>query len=936
MVDIKVGTALLQGSPPVGNFNQSIPTSPINRLTRHQLSRRTVLQASAAFGTATAFANSPSLLPSTSAQGVTTLAQEWTQPDGVGGEGGSLGFQSDFSFYAIAPHWPKEVDNNTSIELSTSIDGLVWSEPAVVGPAHTDAGPADKDNRMYGQLAFTDESNFVRYRALDPDGNEQAVPGLTFTYIDATGGPGLGDISTASPIPSLERPPIISREEWGANLTYGGAERGGSEWIPEYQTVEHVIIHHSETNNFRDPLTEIRSIHYYHAITRGWGDIGYNYLVDFMGNVYEGRVGGDNVVGGHAYQYAYGSAGICVMGSFSLATATPEMLSGLTWITAWAGRYLDPLSRSDFHETPNLPTICGHRDVNESSCPGDIMYADLEFVRDAVAEVLAGARETVPNPDYSPGEVVAITTDSGNVRLLPGTSEDIVTSAPWGTVFQIIEGPTTVDGEHWYRVRGDLGTGWVAQSNFGPSDAAAPAGAYAVGDTLFVREDLVNLRDQPSLKGTIVGSVNFMDEATISDGPMPANGYTWYKIDSNGIAGWITERYLGNEEDIAKPARLGVGDSVQTIEPEGISLRANPSSDASRLLGLPLGTTGKVIDGPVNASGYNWIKVKTSLGTGWAAEEYFDIAEASADDEPKFAEGDAIVVDTDSLNVREHPDAEGPIKVTLGNGTKGIVLDGPEIANNMSWFLIETDMGNGWAVSQFLAADGDGNTEREFNKDDAIYVSTDAVNLRSDASVDAEIVIVLAQNAAGKVIQGPTSADGYLWYQMQFGDDSGWAAAQYFGKGAADPAVTGFTQGTQVISADGDAVNVREAADVSSAIVTQIDQGESGTISGGSRQANSFTWIQVTVNDQTGWVAKDFVMIDEEDTFAPGITVRIFDGELNLRAAGSLAAEITAILPDATHAEVLAGPEETDGHQWYKVSTSRYGSGWASGMYLKR
>src|SRR5699024_11679115 len=65
-----------------------------------------------------------------------------------------------------------------------------------------------------------------------------------------------------------------------------------------------------------------------------WGDIGYNYLVDFMGNVYEGRIGGDNVVGGHAYQYAYGSSGICEMGSFKTEPPTPEALAGLIWITA--------------------------------------------------------------------------------------------------------------------------------------------------------------------------------------------------------------------------------------------------------------------------------------------------------------------------------------------------------------------------------------------------------------------------------------------------------------------------------------------------------------------------------------------------------------------------------------------------------------------------
>ncbi len=905
-------------------------------LAESKFDRRTILKASAAFSAAAAFANAPSLQMPAAAQGVTTMAQDWTQPEGVGGQNGTMGFESEFPFYAIAPHWPKESDANTSIELATSIDGLVWSAPTLVGPAHTDAGPADRDNRMYGQLAFTEESNYVRYRALDPDGVEHTVPGLTFTYIDATGGPGLDDISTSSPIPTLERPPIISREEWGANLTYGGAERGGSEWIPQYQDVEHVIIHHSETSNFRDPLTEIRSIHYYHAITRGWGDIGYNYLVDFMGNVYEGRVGGDNVVGGHAYQYAYGSSGICVMGSYSVATATPEMLAGLTWITAWAARYLDPLSRSDFHETPNLPTICGHRDVNDSSCPGDSMYADLEYLREAVAEVHVGTRETIQDPAYSPGQVVAITADSANLREMPGTSEGIVASPAWGSIFQVIEGPTTVDGQQWYRVRGTIGTGWIAQSTFGASDAAAPAGAFAIGESLFVKEDMINLRDQPTLRGTIVGSVNFMNEVSIVDGPMPANGYTWYKVQSDALTGWITERYIAHEADIAPPARHGVGDAVVQIEPEGISLRVNPSPDATRITGLPIGTKGTVIDGPENARGYNWVKVQTALGTGWAVEQYFDTATVTEDDPPEFTEGDRVVVDTDSLNLREKPDLAADIVQTLGTGAAGIVLRGPEIANKFAWYEIETAESTGWCVGSFLAAKGSGSVDRTFAIGDNVYVNTDAVNLRANASLKGEVVAVLLQDQDGEVLDGPRSADGHTWYQIETVEGTGWSSAQYFGKGAADPAAQGFPIGTIVASSDGDAVNVRSAPGTDNAIITQITSGDIARVTGGTRNADTYTWVQVEAGTGSGWAVKQFLAPSNDGGLGIGTRVRVIDGELNLRTEASIGAEVIAVMPDATYAEVVDGPEDADGQTWYRISTSRYGSGWASGTFLER
>ncbi len=68
----------------------------------------------------------------------------------------------------------------------------------------------------------------------------------------------------------------------------------------------------------------------------------------------------------------------------------------------------------------------------------------------------------------------------------------------------------------------------------------------------------------------------------------------------------------------------------------------------------------------------------------------------------------------------------------------------------------------------------------------------------------------------------------------------------------------------------------------------------------------------------------------------PGDTARVFDGELNLREAGSLGAEIIAVLPDATYVEVLEGPVEADDHQWVRVSSSRYGTGWCVTDWLAR
>lgn len=902
-------------------------------IVRQKINRRTLMKATTAF---TAAAATVGVRPArkSSAQAVPTLAQVWEQPANIGGENGYFGFEGEFPFYALAPHWPSETGFDATVEVQTSLDGATWSDPVVIGPAHTDAGPADRDNRIFGQLAFTDESKFVRYRTLNADGLEQGIAGLQFTYIDATGGPGLDDISTESPIPDLQRPPIISREEWGAHLTYGGAERGASDWIPEYQSVEHVIIHHAETTNFRDPLSEIRSIHYYHAVTRGWGDIGYNYLVDFMGNVYEGRVGGDDVVGGHAYQYAYGSSGICAMGSFTIAEATPEMLAGLIWIVAWAGRYLDPLARADFHEQPNLPTICGHRDVNDSTCPGDGLYADLEYIREAVAQVHAGARETIPNPEYSPGQVIATSVDEANLRDQPGTDAGIVASLPHGTLLQVIEGPTTVGVHHWYHVRAESYDGWLATTTFAPSDAAPPAGSFAIGDVVFTRSDLVNIRENPSLKGLIVQTLPFMTQSTVVDGPMPANGYTWYKVETNLGTGWITERYLGFEADIAMPVRFVVGDAVQVADPAGVRLRATPSADAPSMASMSPGERGSIVDGPVTGDGYAWMKVQTSHGTGWMAETYLDAAPDAGDLKSSFAVGDSVVVDTDSLNLRDQPTATASIIGTLGTAQTATIIGGPEQANNLLWVKLETPVGEGWAVESFLAASGEVSTDAAFQAGSAVYVTTDAVNLRESASLNAAIVATVPHATNGTIADGPQSADGHTWYQIATADGTGWGSAQFFGKGSADPSTGEALKIASTVTSNDGEINVRSDATTSGELLGTLGEGDLATIIAGPVSADGYTWFKIHTPEIEGWCARNWLQRTDSATFPAGATVRVFDGDLNLRAAGSLGAEVVAILPDATFAEVLEGPLDADGEAWYRVSSSAYGTGWASGTWI--
>lgn len=155
-------------------------------------------------------------------------------------------------------------------------------------------------------------------------------------------------------------------------------------WPLQYpQKVERIIIHHTATSNdIKDPMQSIRSIYYYHAITRGWGDIGYNYIMDQDGNIYEGRAGGAMVIGGHAGIGNNGSIGIAVLGNFEEKEPPKKVIAALAkFISKKSKEYnIDPDGYSTFHGV-KMPNILGHRDVMKTACPGDYMYEQLPMIR---------------------------------------------------------------------------------------------------------------------------------------------------------------------------------------------------------------------------------------------------------------------------------------------------------------------------------------------------------------------------------------------------------------------------------------------------------------------------------------------------------------------------------------------------------------------------
>src|SRR5690606_30760061 len=103
---------------------------------------------------------------------------------------------------------------------------------------------------------------------------------------------------------------------------------------------------------------------------------------------------------------------------------------------------------------------------------------------------------------------------------------------------------TTTNGYTWYELTGNRGTGWVASTMFTASSAAPAVGKFKVGDTLEVDTDYLNIRTEPSIRSGAVATIALGTRATVLDGPRPAGGFRWYRLETSHGRGWAVEQYL--------------------------------------------------------------------------------------------------------------------------------------------------------------------------------------------------------------------------------------------------------------------------------------------------------------------------------------------------------------------------------------------------------
>jgi hypothetical protein len=394
-----------------------------------------------------------------------------------------MGLTAALSFSVVpqssAVSVPKPLNDTRAVGLApVEVDFPIEYFGLVADLASPQADLEDHGRAPFGQARFRVQGRWTAWQALGQDGAQAAgqFTGalLSVDRADAYQVRGLPPGARnwrAAAINTTDGPAVVvdrrradaasaaakcrSRADWGADESISGWHTDGDEQT--FSPAQMMTVHHTAgpNNADQDYARTVRAIYSYHVQTNGWSDVGYQYLVDGNGVLYEGRStgntstsclndGGDGsdfahepitdhvVTGAHTRGYNTGNIGIALMGCFEPASSacngdtrpTYAAQAALeTQLAKLATRHdLDPEGtvryvNPDNQTTKDTATISGHRDHGDTQCPGGRLYELLPMIRSNVA-----SRMAAPDP-ANPAVVTfakprrAVQEDAGTIRL---------------------------------------------------------------------------------------------------------------------------------------------------------------------------------------------------------------------------------------------------------------------------------------------------------------------------------------------------------------------------------------------------------------------------------------------------------------------------------------------------------------------------------------
>ncbi|HSK27768.1 MAG TPA: FG-GAP-like repeat-containing protein [Jiangellales bacterium] len=285
-----------------------------------------------------------------------------------------------------------------SVSVRTRTDGR-WSDWTIV-PVHDEHAPdgAEAEGARAGSDPIVvGEVDDVQVRVA---GEGEAPADAEVVVVDPGRGPADATVGTAAAgtaTAAAARPQILTRADWGADESKRGA--------PTYGTVRGAFVHHTvNANNYAaaDVPSIIRGIYAFHVNGRGWKDVGYNFLVDRFGRVWEGRYGGVDraVVGAHTAGYNDVAFAMSAIGNFETVAAPDAVVDAYGRLFAWKlGLHGVTATGTTVLNGRTFQKISGHRDAASTACPGRYLYERLPAIRSLTASYQA---TTAPPPPTTP------------------------------------------------------------------------------------------------------------------------------------------------------------------------------------------------------------------------------------------------------------------------------------------------------------------------------------------------------------------------------------------------------------------------------------------------------------------------------------------------------------------------------------------------------
>ena len=246
-------------------------------------------------------------------------------------------------------------------------------------------------------------------------------------------------------------PAIVPRASWGADERI---RRGP----PSYADgVRFAVVHHTAGENGysrSEAPAIVRGIQLFHVKGNGWNDIGYNFLVDRFGTIYEGRFGGvdRDVVGAHAMGFNTGSVGVALLGTYEDTAPSAAAQDAIARIIAWRLDldHVDPTAFVNFisggsdRYASDIPVllngVSGHRDTGFTACPGDVLYGRLGTIA-STARGLGGVKIFDPRSSLA-GSALRV-----RARLSQSRSWGVAITGPAGV--EVARGTGAGTGVDW-------------------------------------------------------------------------------------------------------------------------------------------------------------------------------------------------------------------------------------------------------------------------------------------------------------------------------------------------------------------------------------------------------------------------------------------------------------------------------------------------------